>query len=254
MSVGLIVALDKVWEHFDGDSIENFLWSLKDVTGFKMTAAGFLNGLVDLAVPFIGAMERAHNKKYEFLSDFKIADVGVKDKEGNQVGTNKEIIEEIVARCPLTSHITVHGFPGPESVHECVQTAGSYGVNILLLSSMTHAGSKRFMPYPDYMNEMIVLSEECQTYGFIAPGNDYDFIDELRKQSPKPVWCPGFGRQATLRGGEKIGIGEQIKRWKLVADSLNKEAVENRIIVGSYIVNAEDPEEKVAEVLSYLNG
>jgi orotidine-5'-phosphate decarboxylase len=265
MSIGLIVALDKL-NVCDQSDTAGLFHSLKDVTGFKITHAAFLNGWIEDLCFFIQYMQTTENRFYDLLVDFKIADVGVQkvidleDETGNPAGqktlwkgTNSEIIKSLAYSVPV-SHITVHGFPGEMSVRECVETAKEFNIDVQLLSSMTHAGSKQFMKYPEYMEAMIELGKTCGVAGFIAPGNDSEFLSNMvgKIGSELSIWSPGFGRQVTLRGGDKLNIEEQIYAWKNAVCTANREHLDNRIIVGSYIVEDDEPEKRVDEVLRYL--
>jgi orotidine-5'-phosphate decarboxylase len=263
MPVGVIVALDKL-EICDQSDSARLFHSLRKVTGFKINHAAFLNGWIEDLCFFINYMRETEDHYYDLLVDFKIADVGVKkkidivDENGSREkiiykGSNSEIIRALVDRVPLT-HITVHGFPGPISVEECVETAKEFSIDVQLLSSMTHAGSKQFMKYPEYMEEMIEIARLCKPAGFIAPGNDQEFLANMvgKIGSEFSIWSPGFGRQVTLRGGEKMGIDEQIHAWKNTVCTPDREHLDNRIIVGSYVVDDDNPEKRVDDLIRAL--
>jgi len=245
----LILALDKLDEQGKLDyGVLSLLTRCKDVDGFKITVASLFDDWYREFWGFCSMMGSVYNKYYKVLLDLKLADVGVFGKEERWVGTNSEIVKS-AAYHGIVTHITVHAFPGRYSVREAIETAATCGAEVILLTGMTHKGADQFMCQPQYMDDVVLMGEEFNVGGYVAPGNDIDFLSRLRTKTNRDIWSPGFGRQVTLRGGENINISEQIKRWRSIVES---EIHDGNVIVGSYIINDDEPEERISEILEIL--
>lgn len=187
------------------------------------------------------------------LVDLKIADIGFLANRVWQ-GTNSKII-----KCLENSgatHVTVHGFPGPMSVAEAVDTAKEAGLGVLLLPLMSHAGARLFFSRPlnrsdvvyaalkaemniqlpeelsctDVTEGILLLGESLGVEGYIGPATRPVDLQRYRALTQRPIWCPGFGRQ------DRMGrsLEEQFREWaKIVGPS-------SAAIVGSTIFAASD--------------
>jgi orotidine-5'-phosphate decarboxylase len=249
----VILALDKIDDY--EQMLNVMLDTIDHVDGFKVTACHFMNGyiknirtILDIHQRRIGSFKNAAYK--DLLIDLKVADVGVMStSDGRWIGTNSEIIDNIA---DWGTHVTVHGFPGEYSIAEAATAVIRTGIDALLLTGMTHKGADRWMKQPEYMEWIVEQGEKHNVGGYIAPGNDYDFLKRLRKLTDRDIWSPGFGRQVTLRGGESIPIDEQIKRWMEIVEPTKEH--HGRIIVGSYIMNDDDPGKRAEDICSIAKG
>ncbi|MBI4964782.1 MAG: orotidine 5'-phosphate decarboxylase [Desulfomonile tiedjei] len=187
------------------------------------------------------------------LVDLKVADIGFL-ANGTWQGTNSKII-----KCLENSgatHVTVHGFPGPTSVAEAVDTAKTAGLGVLLLPLMSHAGARLFFSRPvnrsdvvyaslkaemnlqfpdepsctDVTEGILLLGEALGADGYIGPATRPVDLQRYRALTQRPIWCPGFGRQ------DRMGrtLEEQFREWaQIVGPS-------SAAIVGSTIFAASD--------------
>jgi orotidine 5'-phosphate decarboxylase subfamily 1 len=197
------------------------------------------------------------------LVDLKVADIGFAH-DGVWQGTNAKIITSL--RNTGTTHVTVHGFPGPVSVAEAANTAREQGIGVLLLPLMSHAGARLFFSRPlsrsdvvyssvkagldvpleegvlctDVTEGILLLGEALDVAGYIGPATRPVELERYRAMTGKPIWCPGFGRQDRLGRS----LEEQFREWsKIVGPS-------SAAIVGSTIINAKDPAEAAREVVA----
>lgn len=194
------------------------------------------------------------------LLDLKIADIGFNDK-GKWRGTNAKIIDRIADSG--ATHVTVHGFPGAESIREAVSIAGERGIGVLLLPTMSHRGAELFfsasidcsklrvevsdedsdktpagVECSDVMEGILLLGEAIGAAGYIGPASRPEDLRKYRAFTKKQIWTPGFGRQ------DKLGrsLDRQFREW---AEILGPRSC---AIVGSAIFNASDPERAAAEI------
>jgi orotidine-5'-phosphate decarboxylase len=197
------------------------------------------------------------------ILDLKIGDIGFLSKNGKYEGSNAKILQ--AAREATVSYkevyVTIHGFPGPVSVEECVDIAHDLGLKVLLIPYMSHKGAevfynfkfsnskddkKIFKKYNMDLNfihpltaseSILYLGEQLGVDGFIGPSNNLDIIHSYRRFSNRLIASPGFGRQSHGQS-----INEQFYNWA-------KEAGPNSAaIIGSFIYKDKHPE----EVASYL--
>jgi orotidine-5'-phosphate decarboxylase len=165
----LVVALDKISNNFEADQYGSLFNDLEAADGFKVTSASLLNRALLEAVYWFGQFTK---RPQYILADLKLADVGYLGEGGRWAGTNSEIIESVCNTVPDVTHFTCHAFPGPVSVKEAVETAKHFGVGILIVTNMSHEGSRERMTFPDYFDYAIRIGEECGVEGYIVPGND----------------------------------------------------------------------------------
>jgi len=187
------------------------------------------------------------------LVDLKIADIGFLSN-GVWQGTNSKIVKCLEGSG--ATHVTVHGFPGPMSVAEAVDTAKAAGLGVLLLPLMSHAGARLFFsravnrsdlvysalkaemnlqfpeegPCTDVTEGILLLGEALGVEGYIGPATRPVDLQRYRASTRRPIWCPGFGRQ------DRMGrtLEEQFKEWaQIVGPS-------SAAIVGSTIFAASD--------------
>lgn len=246
----VVIALDKIGDHFEVESYASLLRDIEIANGYKITPATLLNETLIRALYW---WTEFIQEPTFIMADMKLADVGVR-KDGHWVGTNSEIIRSVCYTVPNVGYFTCHGFPGENSVQEAVDTAKEFGAEILLITNMTHEGSKQHMTFPDYFDNMIWMGEKCGVGGYIVPGNDLEAIERAAKMTTKEIWSPGFGRQVSLRGGPKIPIKEQIRNWQrlLLAREVSDTHLTNKAIIGSYVLNDDEPDQRMAEVKTFV--
>jgi orotidine-5'-phosphate decarboxylase len=196
------------------------------------------------------------------LVDLKIADIGFRGKQSWD-GTNAKIIKAIGNTG--ATHVTVHGFPGPASVAEAIESARAAGIAVLLLPLMSHAGASLFfsrpvnreeviqstretglsLPLPDAIScndvteAILLLGEALEVEGYIGPATRPDDLRRYRSITQRPIWCPGFGRQDRLGRGLK----DQFREWANIVGP------RSAAIVGSTIFKATDPVAAAKEVI-----
>jgi len=197
------------------------------------------------------------------LADYKIADVGVLNKNGEWEGTNAKIVKTLAEACDGV-YITCHTIVGLSSIHECVEVAHPLGAKVLTLPFMSHKGAGLFFDMPlekEYVNAELVkygitnlakgplcekisdlilaLGEHFGVDGYIGPANKPKILERYRLFTDKPVWSPGFGRQ------DETGrtLEQQIK------DFAGLLGPNSRMIVGSLIYKAEDPAKAAEDVM-----
>ncbi len=220
------------------------------VDGIKIGVPTLLESGVDL-LPRISDMIGTK----PILVDLKVADIGF-DANGRWTGTNSKIISKL--KDTGTTHVTVHGFPGPASIAEAVETAHEIGIQVLLLPTMSHPGAELFFSHEfsnrilnrisggdifrdktdlvgagDITQAILMLGEALNVDGYIGPATKPDDLQEYRKISSKQIWCPGFGRQDRLGRN----IGQQLETWSKIVGP------KSAAIVGSLIFEDSSPKE-----------
>ena len=205
------------------------------------------------------------------LADYKVADIGFKDKEGKWNGTNEKIVRTLSQAG--TDYITCHTIVGISSIEESVQTAHSNGSKVLTLPYMTHKGANLFFGMPIGPMQQTHIRRELMAYGldydqnlelwadvekaktvtdiilifgnhfgvdgYIGPANNPEILEGYRQFTQNEIWCPGFGRQ------DKQGrtLEKQIEDWARVVGP------NSAMIVGSEIYKAEDPAKAAREIM-----
>lgn len=196
------------------------------------------------------------------LVDLKIADIGFRSPRGWD-GTNAKIIHSL--KDSGASHVTVHGFPGPVSIAEAVNSGREVGLDVLLLPLMSHAGADLFYSAPvephrvvertaeaelglsfpdtfhgkDVTEAIIALGEALDVNGYIGPATRPSDLQRYRSMTQRPIWCPGFGRQDRLGRS----LEEQFAHWAEIVGPASA------AIVGSAIFKAADPVAAAREIM-----
>lgn len=218
--------------------------------------------LIQAGLDILGRIREIIGDK-PILVDLKVADIGFQGEEGWQ-GTNGKIIKGLAGSG--ATHVTVHGFPGPVSVAEAVETARAEGLEVLLLPLMSHAGASLFFSRPlgradlayaalkaglhirisqripcnDVTDGIILLGEALNVSGYIGPATRPGDLERYRAATEKTIWCPGFGRQD--RHGRNLE--EQFRQWAQILGP------SSAAIVGSTICQAKDPKSAAQEVIA----
>ncbi|MFH0824505.1 MAG: orotidine 5'-phosphate decarboxylase / HUMPS family protein [Pseudomonadota bacterium] len=231
------------------------------VDGVKIAAATLLESGVSL----IGRIRDVVEDK-PILVDLKIADIGFRTSKGWE-GTNAKTIKSL-QNCGAT-HVTVHGFPGPFSVAEAVETCHALGLKALLLPTMSHPGAELFFRRPiltgevpaqlrrvhpdpefsrnheitDVTEAILAIGEALYADGYIGPATRPDDLRRYRRFTKKPIWCPGFGRQDSL--GRSLET--QLREWAAIVGP------NSAAIVGSSIYSAADPAAAALEAAELRN-
>lgn len=218
---------------------------------------GIKIGIISSLVPGVGIIGKIREIMGDkpILVDYKVADIGFRQKNGSFAGTNSKIVRILAEHG--ASYITVHAFTGPLSLLEAVATAHEYGCKVLTLPFMTHRGAGIFFKMPVDknhlseslkevgMSDMISEAENCSNIteaiisiaekigvdGYIGPGNDPNTLKIMRNFTKREIWCPGFGRQSKF----EMNLKDQFLAWAEAAGT------PSRAIVGSLIYTASDP-------------
>lgn len=206
------------------------------------------------------------------IADYKVADVGFKNREGEWEGTNAKIIEGLADEG--VDYVICHTFPALSSIQECVEVGHKHGVGILTLPSMTNKGAQLFFGMPLGLEQRSHIMEELEAYGighddnevlyrwvekantisdaisilghhfgvdgYIGPANKLNVLERYRKFiGDDRIWSPGFGRQDT----EGRSLEQQVEGWARIVGP------NSSMIVGSLIYRAESPREAAKEVM-----
>jgi orotidine-5'-phosphate decarboxylase len=246
---------------FVSETTSDFCKSIEKVSPFIDGVKIHLSSLIYFGKDLLFVLSECLRDK-SLILDLKIGDIGF--KKGNKFeGSNAKILQSVnsMVRHYHDVYVTIHGFPGPVSVEECVDVAHSLGLKVLLIPYMSHKGAevfynfkfgnskddkKIFKKYNMDLNfihpltaseSILYLGEQLGVDGFIGPSNNLEVIHSYRRFSTRLIASPGFGRQSN-----GLPINEQFYNW-------SKEVGPNSAaIIGSFIYNDKHPE----EVASYL--
>jgi orotidine-5'-phosphate decarboxylase len=226
------------------------------VDGVKLHLASFISS-GKFITDIIDTIAKNNNT---LILDLKVGDIGFITYDGEFEGSNAKIIEAVsfLTQEIETVFVTVHGFPGPVSIRECVEVGHNHNLKILLIPYMSHAGAEVFFnakcgnektkkekelyskynlvyspDYPQTVSDTILgLGELLGVDGYIGPSNNLDILHSYRRVSQKLIASPGFGRQAN-----GVPFEQQFYLWA-------KEVGPNSAaIVGSMIYNASNCDE-----------
>jgi orotidine-5'-phosphate decarboxylase len=227
------------------------------IDGVKLHLASFISS-GKFITDIIATIAKNNNI---LILDLKVSDIGFITYDGEFEGSNAKIIEAMsfLTQEIETVFVTVHGFPGPVSIRECVEVGHNHNLKILLIPYMSHAGAEVFFnakcgnegseeeaetykkynmilanpKYPQTISETILgLGELLGVDGYIGPSNNLDILHSYRRVSQKLIASPGFGRQAN-----GVPFEQQFYLWA-------KEVGPNSAaIVGSMIYRASNCDE-----------
>jgi orotidine-5'-phosphate decarboxylase len=221
--------------------------------------------LLESGINILGRLRSCIGDK-PLLVDLKIADIGF-ISGGAWSGTNSKIIGRL--KDTGATHVTVHGFPGPVSIAETVETGKHIGIDVLLLPTMSHSAAELFFsrevssvqiaraahesgidtPFKsefevsDVTEAILVFGEALGVNGYIGPASRPDDLIRYRSITQKPIWCPGFGRQDRL----KRTLEEQFRDWARIVGP------NSAAIVGSEIYKAADKEMAAHKIINLRN-
>jgi orotidine-5'-phosphate decarboxylase len=232
------------------------------VDGIKIGVTTILNPGISL----IKVIKKLSQKTV--IADFKVADIGFRNKEKKSwEGTNAKIVEKVVDAG--ADYVICHSIIGISSIQECVEVAHSHGAKVLTLPYMTHKGADLFFGHPlnlehvsrVFMEYGISLSqsklEECKTIsdallvlgdylgvdGFIGPANNVQILKEYRKFTEKEIFGPGIGRQATDNSTPK----DQLRVFYSVCGK------RSAAIIGSAIYSSSNPSDAAKQFEEWRN-
>jgi orotidine-5'-phosphate decarboxylase len=216
------------------------------------------------------------------VGDFKVADIGFKNKTTNQwEGTNEKIVRKLVEAG--TDYVICHTIVGTSSIQECVETAHKLGGKVLTLPYMTHEGAELFfdqpinvsftvdklenklglkiapkvieeiekrkkkednwrLPYVSISDLILAIGDDVGVDGYIGPANNPSVLADYRKITQTPTFTPGIGRQ---KKEEDITPQQQIFN---VFDKLGSKC---GIIVGSAIYGSKEPKKAAEEFRTF---
>ena len=217
------------------------------------------------------------------LGDFKVADIGMKNKQNEWEGTNNKIVGELVRAG--ADYVICHTIVGTSSIQESVDTAHKYGGKVLTLPYMTHKGAEVFfdlhfapehakktltpvglgkvadavaeleykkkintaawrLPYTSVSDAILLIGEEVGVDGYIGPANKPAVLRDYRHLSQSKLVCsPGIGRQ------EEGGKSEEQQLAELF-DAVGENC---GAIIGSGIYKAPKPGEAAANYNAMRN-
>lgn len=118
------------------------------------------------------------------IADFKVADIP---------NTNRLITEQVFAAGFRA--VICHGFPGPDTVRACVDTAHGAGGECFVVAEMSHPGAVMFFSGA-VSSRIASLAVECCADGIIAPATRPGHVSRLREViGGKKIYAPGVGAQ-----------------------------------------------------------
>ncbi|WP_067046809.1 orotidine-5'-phosphate decarboxylase [Methanofollis ethanolicus] len=144
------------------------------------------------------------------IADFKVADIP---------NTNTLICDQIFAAG--FSAVIAQGFPGPDSVAACVDTAHAHDGECYVVAEMSHPGALTFFSegVPEHLCEVVA---QTGADGIIAPATRPERVKALRALiGKKKILSPGIGAQ----GGDPAEVAPLV----------------DGMIVGRAIYGAADP-------------
>jgi orotidine-5'-phosphate decarboxylase len=125
------------------------------------------------------------------------------------------------------SAVIVHGFPGRDSVSECVKIAKVYHGDIFVVTEMSHPGAVEFMQ-PKAL-ELASIAVECKASGVVAPATRPERVRQIRGVVGNlTIISPGVGAQggsaadAIYAGADHVIVGRSIYGSKTPAVEAEK--------------------------------
>jgi orotidine-5'-phosphate decarboxylase (EC 4.1.1.23) len=117
------------------------------------------------------------------IADFKVADIP---------STNALICEQVFKAG--FDAVIVHGFPGADSLHACIDSAQAHGGSVYVVAEMSHPGAVDF--FPPVAERIARLAIASGAEGIIAPATRPDRIAALRSiVGTRKIYSPGVGAQ-----------------------------------------------------------
>lgn len=129
--------------------------------------------------------------------------------------------------------ITVHGIAGRDTVKACVDTAGKRGVDVFVLTEMSHPGAVEF--YQPFGEKIAKMARDLGATGIVAPATRPNRVRKYRQIVGKDmvIISPGIGPQ----GGQ---LGDAIKEGA------------NFEVIGRMIYTSNDPAGVAREISRQL--
>jgi len=210
----LIIALDPP---FGPNGEYDEVYVVKETSNY---AAGYKVGIplvLGSGLEAIQAVKKASGKPV--IADFKLADIG-------------DIMAEIARKLAKSGadSIVVHGFIGVgNGVDKVVSEARKLGVGVILVVSMSHRGSEKYID--KHFEEMLNDALSLEVHGIVVPATRPWIIERARKAagSSLKIYAPGIGVQGA-RPGTALCAGADYE------------------IVGRFITRSSSPGESAREV------
>jgi orotidine-5'-phosphate decarboxylase len=129
--------------------------------------------------------------------------------------------------------MTVHGITGRDTVKECIDTASKRGVDVFVLTEMSHPGAVEF--YQPLGDRVAKMARELGATGIVAPATRPNRVKRYREivGNDMLIISPGIGPQ----GGK---TGDAIKEGA------------NFEVVGRLIYRSQDPASSAREISQQL--
>lgn len=151
------------------------------------------------------------------IADFKLADIG---------SVNSFVVEKLSALG--IDAIIAHGFVGLNgSLDAIIETGKRLGLDVILVASMSHPGSKMFID--KHFEEIVSLALETEVHGIVVAANKPHMVKKAREiaGSRLYIYSPGIGVQgaepgdAICAGADYEIVGRIITRSAQPRSSLN---------------------------------
>ncbi len=154
------------------------------------------------------------------IADFKLADIG------DVMSSSLEAIRDLGYDIAIA-----HAFVGVRgALEDLVVRARELGIEVLLVTSMSHEGSREF--YDKHFREFLEVARELNVWGVVVPATRLHLVSEARKTMGGSVriLSPGVGVQGA-RYGTAICHGADYE------------------IVGRSVIKAPDPLEAATRIV-----
>lgn len=161
--------------------------------------------------------------KSKVIVDLKLADIG---------DIHVYVVEKLAKY--EADAVIAHGFVGiRDSIDKLTYTANKHGIEIILVTSMSHKGSEEFID--KHFEELVNIALDLKVHGIIVPATKPDMIRRARSivGTSMRIYSPGIGVQgaevgsALCAGADYEIIGRYITRslepGKVAKEAVNKQ-------------------------------
>ncbi|MEM2508418.1 MAG: orotidine 5'-phosphate decarboxylase / HUMPS family protein [Candidatus Hadarchaeales archaeon] len=222
----IVLALD-----FSPDYTESFCnkkESLKKLEALLLELEDYVSGikiglplLLSLGLDGIKRLTREHTKRYFFICDTKMADIG-----------HINVLTAGLLFDAGFDGIIAHAAIGAkDGLIPVVKLAKKKDRGVLGLCAMSHAGAN------DFLNKnflkLLLIADSAGVDGFVLPASRPDIIRKARKMFDKPIFSPGVGAQGAPFGSA-IVAGSDFE------------------IIGRSITESSEPAKKAKEILEAI--
>lgn len=204
---------------------ETLSWILELLGKLEGTVAGVKIGvpaIFSLGLDSIEQIIRSFEKKYLFICDSKMADIG---------HVNRVVAEQVFGAG--FDVLIIHAAVGrKEGMDRVVDLAAKMGKGVLGLCAMSHPGAYEHLN--KHTGELLAIADSSGVDGFVLPATFPDLIRAARKSYPsKLIFSPGVGTQGAPFGSA-ISAGADFE------------------IIGRSITQAPSPAERAKEIAKVM--